>query len=184
MATLILGAFSDQADANKAIIELERLGASADDFSLIMSGSSGYTDNFGETLTESGPARVATEVAAGGAAIGGLAGLIGGAIAAAGLFVAGPVVLLAGLGWVAITTVAGGAVGAAAGGVVGALIGLGVPENAAKHHQTVIKKGGAILGVQDNAVSKSEARDILEKNGAEEVVDIAHSPLPAKITAS
>ena len=184
MPTLILGAFQDQADANKAIVELQRMGASSDDFSLIMPDKSDYTGNFRETLTESGPARVAGEVAAGGAAIGGLAGLIGGAIAAAGLFVAGPVVLLAGLGCVALTTVAGGAVGAAAGGLVGALIGLGVPEDAAKHHQAVIKQGGAILGVQDNSVSKSQARDVLEENGAEEVVDIAHSPLRAKVAAN
>jgi hypothetical protein len=139
MATLILGAFQDQSDANKVIIELERLGASSDDFSLIMPDKSDHTDNFRETLTESGTARVATEVAAGGAAIGGL---------------------------------------------VGALIGLGVPEDAARRHQAVIKKGGAILGVQDNAISKSQARDVLEENGAEEVVDIAHSPLPARLAAN
>jgi uncharacterized membrane protein len=184
MATLILGAFQDQSDANKAIVELERLGALSDDFSLIMRDKSDYTGNFRETLTESGPARVANEVAAGGVTVGGLAGLIGGAIAAAGLFVAGPVVLLAGLGWVALTTVAGGLVGAAAGGVVGALIGLGVPEDTAKRHEAVIKRGGAILGVQDSAISKSQARDVLEENGAEEVVDIAHSPLSAKVTAN
>ncbi len=184
MATLILGAFQNQSDANNAIVELEKMGASSDDFSLIMPDKSDRTNNFRETLTETGPARVATEVAAGGAAIGGLAGLIGGAIAAAGLFVAGPVVLLAGLGWVALATVAGGAVGAAAGGIVGALIGLGVPEDAARRHEAVIKKGGAILGVQDNAISKSQARDVLEENGAEEVVDIAHSPLPAKLAAT
>jgi uncharacterized membrane protein len=184
MATLILGAFQNQSDANKAIMELERLGASSDDFSLIMPDTSDHTGNFRETLTESGRARVAGEVASGGAALGGLAGLIGGAVAAAGLFVAGPVVLLAGLGWVALTTVAGGAVGAAAGGIVGALIGLGVPEDAAKRHQAVIKKGGAILGIQDNAISRSEARQVLEKNGAEEVVDIGHNQLPAKLTTS
>jgi uncharacterized membrane protein len=184
MATLILAAFQDQSDANNAIVELEKLGASRDDFSLIMPDTSDQKLNFRETLTETGPARVATEVAAGGAAVGGLAGLIGGAIAAAGLFVAGPVVLLAGLGWVALTTVAGGAVGAAAGGVVGALIGIGVPEDAAKRHQAVIKKGGAILGVQDDMISRSQVRDVLEENGAEEVVDIAHIRLPAKVTAA
>lgn len=184
MTTLTLGAFQDQSDANNAVMELEKLGASNEDFSLIMPDTSDHSDNFRETLTESGPARVATEVAAGGAAVGGLAGLIGGAIAAAGLFVAGPVVLLAGLGWVAITTVAGGAIGAAAGGVVGALIGLGVPEKAAKRHQAVIKQGGAILGIQDNAISKAQAREVLEENGAEEVVEIAHNPLLAKLTAN
>jgi len=184
MSKLVLGAFADQAKADEAIMELEQGGVPSSDFSLIAQEDMTKTDKVKTAATESSTARTASDVAAVGGAVGGLAGLIGGAIATAGMFVAGPVVLLAGLGWVALTTAVGGAVGAASGGVVGALVGMGVPEDAAKRHESVIKSGGVLLGVEDNEISEQEIRSVFDRDGAEQVATVEHSALPSKLASA
>jgi len=184
MSKLVLGAFADQAKADEAITELEQGGVPSSDFSLIAQEDMSKTDKFKTTATESSTGRTAGDVAAVGSAVGGLAGLIGGAIATAGMFVAGPVVLLAGLGWVALTTAAGGAVGAAAGGIVGALVGMGVPEDTAKQHASVIKSGGVLVGVEDNEVSEQEIRSVFDHDGAEQIAVVEHGTLPSKLASA
>lgn len=180
MAKLEIGAFPDVREANEAIIELEEAGVPQEDFSVIGKEETEKTSNFKE-LYESASGKVAGGGAALGGAAGGLVGLIAGAVATAGMFVAGPVVLLAGLGWVALATVTGGAVGAAAGGIVGALVNLGVPEQSAKRHESIIKYGGIVIGVEDNEVTENEIRNCFEKHGAEEIAIIEHERIPARV---
>jgi uncharacterized membrane protein len=174
MTKLVLGAFADREDADAAIKELEQAGVPQSDFSLIAQ----------EIKQPSVVERTAEDTAAAGGAIGGLAGLTLGAITTAGMLVAGPAALLAGLGWIALTTVAGGAAGAAAGGIVGALIGLGVPEDTARQHESIVKAGGILLGVEDNEVSESEIRDCFERNGAEHISTVEHNKVDALLTAA
>lgn len=166
------------------IMELEEAGVPPEDFSVIGQEDTEKTDNFKGTIAESTSGKVAGGGAAVSGVAGGLAGLIAGAVATAGMFVAGPVVLLAGLGWVALATVTGGAVGATAGGIVGALVGLGIPEETAKHHESVIKAGGVLLGVEDNKVSEQEVQKCFEAHGAEQLAVIEHQSLPARIAAA
>jgi len=174
MAKLVLGAFSNRDDADKAIRELEAAGVPKNDFSLIAQ----------DTKMASAPVRTAEDIAATGGAVGGLAGLALGAITTAGMLVAGPAALLAGLGWIALTTVAGGAAGAAAGGIVGALVGLGVPESTAKQQESIINSGGILLGVEDNEVSESEIRDCFEDHDAEHITVVEHGKVDARLTAA
>ena len=181
MALSEIGAFPDRNKANDAIMELEEAGVPQEDFSIIGQEETEKTGNYKDTLAESTTGKVAGSSAAVGGVVGGLAALIAGAIATAGMFVAGPVVLLAGLGWVALVTVTGGAVGTAAGGIVGALVGLGIPEEKAKHHESVLKSGGVLLGVEDNEVTENEIRRCFENHGAEEIAVIEHKALPAHV---
>src|ERR1700727_711249 len=133
MTKLILAAFFSHADANEAVLELEEAGVTEEDFSVIAEREVDE-DATKEAMTNIAMADGATL----GGAVGGLAGLITGAVVAAGIIVGGPLAVLTGLGWVALTTVTAGALGAAAGGIVGALIGIGIPEETAQRQASVL----------------------------------------------
>lgn len=174
MAKLTLGAFADRTQADEAIQALEKAGVQQDDFSLIMEETKGR---------ESVTGRRAGEAATTGGIVGGLAGLTFGAITVAGMLVAGPVALLAGLGWIGLTTVTGGAVGVAAGGIVGALTGLGMSEAAARRHEAILRSGGVLVGAEDRHVNSSDIRKIMNEHAAEEVAEVDHEAIPARLAA-
>lgn len=180
MATMTLGAFADRNQADEAIVALEKAGVQKDDFSLVMEERK---EGGGDGATK-GTERSAAGTATAGGIVGGLAGLTLGAIATAGMLVAGPVALLAGLGWIGLTTVTGGAVGAAAGGIVGALTGLGMSESEAKRHESIIKDGGVLIGAEDKHVSSSDIRKIMDDHAAEEVSEVNHEAIPARLAAA
>jgi uncharacterized membrane protein len=179
MAKLVLGAFRDRVEADETIKDLEDAGVPREDFSLIAQDVQGGEEEQGIHTR-----KISRDTAAAGGVVGGLAGLVLGAIATAGLLVAGPVVLLAGLGWIALTTVAGGAVGAAAGGIVGALVGLGVPERTAREHETVLNEGGVLLGAEDDEISESEIMSYFKRHGAEHITVVEHGKIEAKVAAT
>jgi len=178
MAKLVLGAFRDRAEADETIKDLEDAGVPKEDFSFI---AQDVTEEESRGIRSR---QVSRDTAAAGGIVGGIAGLTLGAIATAGLLVAGPVVLLAGLGWIALTTVAGGAVGAAAGGIVGALAGLGVPEKTAREHETVLNEGGVLLGAEDEKVTESEIMSYFERHGAENITVVEHGKIDAKVAGT
>lgn len=184
MAKMVMGAFRDKASANDAILELEDMGVESDDFSLFMMEDSIYADEEVADIKSSKAEAGAEDGATVGGSVGGLAGLVFGAITTAGMYVAGPALLLAGLGWTALTTIAGGAAGAVTGGFVGALVGMGVPEDTAEEQTTILDKGGILIAAENSNVSESRIRDVLEKNGAEELVSIEHGAIPAHIHSS
>lgn len=184
MTKLIIGAFPDKREANEAIVELEEAGVTQEDFSIIAQENMEETSNAEGDKRKSATDRAAGSGAAVGGVAGGLAGLISGAVATAGMFVAGPVVLLAGLGWVALTTVGGGVIGATAGGVVGALVGLGIPQETARHHESVLKAGGILLGTEDNAASEQEIRECYEAHGAEQIAVVEHRNISARVASA
>ncbi len=184
MAKLVIGAFPDRKEANEAIVELSDAGVPMEDFSIIGQGGTDKTGNFKDKLSESATGRMAEGGTAVGGVTGGLAGLIAGAITTAGMFVAGPVIVLVGLGWLALATVTGGAVGAAVGGIVGALVGLGIPEETAKHHESVINAGGVLLGAEDSELSEHEIRECFERHGAEQIAAVEHNEVAAHVAAT
>lgn len=104
-----------------------------------------------------------------GAAVGGVAGGIIGAIAAsmtavgsivipgAGLLVAGPIV----------AALAGGAVGAASGSLIGSLVGLGIPEHEAKRYEDEISKGSVLVAVEAEGSERTKlAKEIFKGEDA------------------
>lgn len=105
---------------------------------------------------------------AGGAAVGILGGVLGwlvgiGSLAIPGVgpfIAAGPI--MAALGGVAAGTVAGG--------LIGSLVGLGIPEMEAKHYESKLKEGHALISVHaadDTEIQK--ARDVFKDCGGEEI---------------
>lgn len=100
-----------------------------------------------------------------GGIIGGTLGLLAGigalAIPGLGAFVAaGPI----------MATLAGIGSGGALGGIIGALIGAGIPEYEAKRYENRLKEGGILISIRANNDDRAKhIKDILEKNGAEDV---------------
>lgn len=182
MTKMVMGAFRDKANANDAILELEGMGVAKEDFSLFMREDKNYEEEANSIALEEEEPRMNVEGGATvGGSVGGLAGLVFGAITTAGLFVAGPAIVLAGLGWTALTTITGGAIGALTGGFVGALVNMGIPEEMAEEQKSIIEKDGVLIAAEDNNLKESSIRDVLVRNGAEQLASVEHGMIPAKI---
>ncbi len=163
----IAGLFHEREGAERAINDLKDAGFAADQIGVAMRDRTAQGELAEDTGTKA--AQGATSGALGGGLLGGVVGfLVGvGALAIPGV---GPVVaggmLASALGMGGGTALAGAGIGAAAGGIVGALVGMGIPEEEAKHFETGFKAGGALVTV--NAAARAmDAMAILERNGAD-----------------
>jgi hypothetical protein len=171
----VSGIFNNQADLERVLDELDRIGL-GNDVSVLMSEQTRgyYGDAFGSGYSagQGTEGFEHTSKLPEGAATGGLTGGILGAIIGgltlvgsivlpgAGLLVAGPLV----------GAITGGAIGTAAGGLVGALVGAGIPETEAKFYQESLEKQGNVLVVAH--VPKDlvdEVRNIFKRCGAQSV---------------
>jgi len=163
----IAGLFHEREGAERAINDLKDAGFAADQIGVAMRDRTAQGELAEDTGTKA--AQGATSGALGGGLLGGVVGfLVGvGALAIPGV---GPVVaggmLASALGMGGGTALAGAGIGAAAGGIVGALVGMGIPEEEAKHFESGFKAGGALVTV--NAGGRAmDAMAILERNGAD-----------------
>jgi len=161
--TAAFGIFKSRMQAENCVDALLAAGYRNDDISLLAPDQDATRELATEKNTKA-PEGATTGATAGGA-VGGTLGLLAGigALAIPGvgpLIAAGPIMgALAGLG-----------VGAAAGGLIGALVGMGIPEYEAKRYEGRVKDGGILLSVHcDNSEWTSRAKEILERNGAEDV---------------
>lgn len=69
-----------------------------------------------------------------------------------------------------LAALAGVGAGGAVGGIAGALIGMGIPEHAAKRYEVRVKEGGILLSVHsDNADWTKRTKEILERAGAQDI---------------
>jgi hypothetical protein len=105
----------------------------------------------------------------GGGMLGGVIGLLVGvgALAIPGI---GPVLaggaLASVLGVAAGTAAAGAGIGAATGGLAGALVGMGIPEEHARHFDHEFRAGGVLVTVAAGG-RMNEARGVMEQNGGD-----------------
>jgi hypothetical protein len=98
--------------------------------------------------------------------------------ALAGLFIGGPIAAALGLAGAAATTLSGAVTGAAAGGLIGALTGLGVPRETAESYDRTVEAGGVVIGLTVREHTAGEARGILERNGAQNLIEFDAHPQP------
>src|SRR5688572_9496420 len=144
----IAGLFESREDAERAISELKDLGISGDQIGIAMRDQKAQGEKTTETGTKA--AEGATSGSLGGGLLGGVLGfLVGaGALAIPGV---GPVIaggmLASALGLAGGTAVAGAGIGAAAGGIAGALVGMGIPDDEAKHFEGGFQSGGVLVTV-------------------------------------
>lgn len=165
-----VGVFSNAQDAETALNELRSAGFPMNKISLVVRDGSQGKD-FGDV----GVSDRASHEAGGGAkagaitggVVGGLIGLIG-AVSALTIPGIGPVLAGGALASVLGDTLIGGAIGAAAGGLMGALVGLGVPEDRARHYNDRVSRGDYLVLVEGTDEEIRHAESILRVRGIQD----------------
>lgn len=158
----VIALFESRIAAERAVNSLVHAGFSRDSVSVITSNAASPTGD----VPNIGPQeQIGTGTDAGsGAAVGGLAGFIGGIIALAipGI---GPILAVGPLA----AGIMGAGIGAAAGGLVGALKQHGVPEADVSRLSDAIRRGRVMVTAHIPADRVDHAADILDKGGALDV---------------
>ena len=163
--------------ACRIVDELRAVGFSNNDISVLLPDKRGTRDFAHEKGTKA-PEGATVGAGAGGilgGALGWLAGIGALAIPGLGPFIAaGPI----------MAALSGAAVGAAAGGITGALIGLGIPEYEAKRYEGKLKQGNLLIAVHsDNSEETKRAKEIFERNGAEDIASAGEEGVKAETRA-
>jgi hypothetical protein len=152
---IVTGVFATRASAEQAIAQLEGIGATEDQISVVMTDEA-RGKHFGLKKTSK-----ADEGVAAGASVGGLIGVIAGAVLSAGaLAIPGLNLVVSGA---IISGLTGLGAGAVSGGLIGGLIGSGIPEHEAKMIEKEIRSGKVLLAF--------DARDSEQKKAAEEIFE-------------
>ena len=156
MTKTVTRLFDDYADATAAVQQLEALGISHDDISLVANNAHGrHGGETGADVNDDGDVSRGTTT---GALLGGAGGLLAGLglLAIPGL---GPIVAA---GWLAATAAGAGigaAGGAATGGLVGALKESGHTDEDAHVYSEGVRRGGTLVSarVPDDRVTEAQA---------------------------
>jgi hypothetical protein len=154
---------TSSAQANQIVDCLREEGFANNDISALFPDKDGTRD-FAHAKGTKAPEGAATGAGSGavlGGALGWLAGIGALAIPGVGPFVAaGPIA----------AALSGAAIGGTVGGIAGALIGMGIPEYEAKRYEGKVKEGGILISVHaDDAEEITRAKDIFERNGAQDI---------------
>src|SRR6266481_2995137 len=172
--TAVFGIYKSSAEAETAVDRLSSAGFSHNDISVLLPDTQSSKEFAHEKNTKA-PEGTTTGVATGGV-VGGTLGLLAGigalAIPGVGPFIAaGPI----------MASLAGLAAGGAVGGLAGSLIGAGIPEYEAKRYEGRLQKGGILLSVHcDTSVEIDQAKEILERTGAEDISSTRESSADTK----
>jgi hypothetical protein len=159
----VVALFKHEQAADQAINELQKRGFSREHFGVITRNRITQKVNREEDIRE-GTVKVDQKLGVtGGAAIGGLTGLL---LGVGALFIpgVGPILAAGTLGAIA----AGTGMGAVAGGLLGALTSMGVTEEADVYAEG-IKRGGVLLMVEADDERASEVDQIMKQAGAVEI---------------
>jgi uncharacterized protein (TIGR02271 family) len=165
---------TSEQQASRIVDELKSSGFSKDDVSVIFADKRSSKEFAHEKNTKA-PEGATTGAAAGGVLGGALGWLAGaGALAIPGvgpLIAAGPI----------MAALSGAAIGAATGGIAGGLIGLGIPEYEAKRYESRVREGNILISVHsDNADETRRAKEIFERNSAEDIASAREDEVETK----
>lgn len=155
MSKTVIGVFSGEDVARRAVEELRNSGFGTNEISII--AREGRQQGGGATMG------VNNDISGGvttGGVLGGLAGLAAGAGALA----------IPGLGpLIAAGPIAGLLSGAATGGIAGGLIDWGIPEQRGRYYEGKVREGKILATVRTEDDKVDKAAQILRKNGASDV---------------
>jgi uncharacterized protein (TIGR02271 family) len=171
--TAVFGLARDQEQASRIVEDLKGAGFSRNDISVLFADKRG-TKDFAHDKSTKAPEGAVTGAGTGGI-LGGVFGwLVGvGALAIPGV---GPFIAAGPL----MAALSGAAIGAGTGGLIGALVGLGIPEWEAKRYEGKLREGNILISVHsENSDETSRAKEILERDGADEI----SSTSEARVTA-
>ena len=156
----VVSLFDDFAQASSAAVELERMGLSHNDISVLANNESGAHGS-NTAPVEHGMGHAVTKDAGVGAEIGGVLGLLAGL----SLFVIPGLGFIAGAGWLA-GMLTGAGIGAVAGGLVGALTHVGVPATDAAYYNEGVRRGGTLVAVRADDAGVASIAQVLGTHGA------------------
>lgn len=164
--TTITALYDRSEDAQNALRDLQKMGVSRNDISLIASDAAGeYSGYHGRDLSIE---RDAAEGAVAGAAFGGVSGLVVG-LAALVIPGIGPVLAAGPLASALVAAGIGAGVGAVTGGIVGALIDLGVSEETASYYAEGIRRGGTLLTAHVPESLSNQVMGVLNRHNAVDI---------------
>jgi hypothetical protein len=172
---MIISLFESRTMAEQAVNALLSEGYSRDQLSVVTADSRSAPD-----MPDIGPKdSIGSGVDAGtGAAVGGIAGFLGGLVALA-IPGVGPIIAAGPLA----AGIMGAGIGAAAGGLAGALKSYGVPENHASQFSEAIRRGRVMVTAYVPSDRADHASDLLERHGAIDVDTVAEDvPPPSRGT--
>lgn len=180
--SVVVGVFNTREQAHQAVEALHRSGFSDDQVSMVMHHKEDKTVEITD-LDAAKAAQVTGENKGGeGAAIGAVAGGLGGGAVALALGTIpgiGPILTLgtaAAAGIFGAMFGIGAVAGAATGGIVGALVGMDIPEEEARHFEAELKAGRVLVGVK-SPDRLDEAASILEQCGCYHALAAAAPPM-------
>ncbi len=162
MTKTISRLFDEYSDATAAMRDLEGLGISHSDISVVANNAHGKHAGHPEGVDDHGDVTRGTST---GAVLGGAGGLLAGLglLAIPGL---GPIVAA---GWLAATAVGAGigaAGGAATGTIVGALKNAGHSDEEANFYSEGVRRGGTLVSVKAPDEKIADAEAALARHGA------------------
>jgi hypothetical protein len=172
---IVVGIFQDQQAAQKAIADLEHAGFEANDVGYAIRGKqvmSNEPPNDRPKIDSDGVKAGALSGGAAGTALG-----IVGALATAVIPGVGPVLA----GGILLSALGFGVAGTAVGSIVGAMLSMGVEEKHAVRYEKEFNSGKAIVTVRPSG-RDSQARGILQANGAYEIDEEVADPLTSEQT--
>lgn len=167
----VVGVFQDAADAQQAILELQRIGIPDDQIGVAARHTAEpYTTEVRDLRHEhhAGETHVAQGAVTGIAAGAGLGALAGLAIVAGMLPPIGPAIA----GGTLAVILSSAAAGAAAMGLAGALAGMGVDREAAEFYESEFEAGRIVLAVTAPG-REDEARAVIKRFGGYDMADQA-----------
>jgi len=164
MARTVVGLFDTFGQANMALREIENLGISHNDVSIVANNADDEYTNWRDTYGQDYHLSAAGTGANTGAVVGG----IGGVLLGLGLLVIPGLGPLAAAGPL-VAGLTGAGVGAVTGGLIGALVDLGVPEDQAGYYAEGVRRGGTLVTVNSPDSLITAVVDTLNRNGAVDI---------------
>ena len=166
----VVAVFDSPSDAHRAVTDLQELGYSSKDVSLITRGKESELDatnpiDQGDQMEKN-------------AAVGAAAGATLGLLAGSALFIIpgiGPVVFAGAM--------ASGITGGLVGGIVGAMSGWGIKPDHIRHYEQEVRDGKTLIVVTGGARRLAEAQSLLQETPAQKVNLHAESADEGKVDA-
>lgn len=164
----ITGVFNQRADAEQALIAVQKSGIAADKITLLTPGSVDQVNKEVQSIPSDSTEQPGMGNAV-GALLGGGVGITGGALLAALIPGVGPITALGLLG-AGIMGAAGAAVGSVVGGRAEQASFEGIPEDEIFIYEDALRKGrSVVVAMADDEASASKIRDTMQERGAESV---------------
>lgn len=157
--SLVTATFKSRLDAEKTLRELETIGVTVEQVSLVVTD-----ETRGASFNIEKGSKMDEGVAAGATAGGIIGALLGALSSATAMVIPGLNIVVAGA---LVSALAGIGAGTITGGLIGGLIGAGIPEHEAKLYEKEISNGSALLAVKPkDSEQKKRVKEIMQRHDA------------------